>query len=42
MTSLTGDRVSKFILDLGGYIGSIAKDLITQSGKNILGALKDG
>ena len=42
MTSITGDRVSRFILDLGGFVGSIAKDLITQSGKNILGALTDG
>ena len=39
MTSISGDRMSKFILDLGSYVANIAKDLITPLGKNILGVI---
>lgn len=42
MSSITGDRMSRFILDLGGYIGSVASDLLSQSAINILGAINLG
>jgi hypothetical protein len=38
MTSLTGDRVSKLIIDIGQYVMDIAGDLLSTTGKNIIGA----